>query len=208
MRVAPSGQVYASGCDRAEECRIVALDAKGTVVRTWDSARPPDHPGSKVPTGMDEASEDVEPRVARPHLFPQVARPMAGRVRGVALPSRIATVEGQELRRESLEPRRHFDEVRVHGEVDERTPPERHVGRISVLQALLDRVEVLGASQLWLYPSTEAEARGLAAAFNGELRVEVRESGRGERSRAEPLRVNVRIVARGLARGGCWAAAG
>jgi hypothetical protein len=43
--------VYASGCISGADCRIVALDAKGTIVRTWDSARPPDHPGSKVPTG-------------------------------------------------------------------------------------------------------------------------------------------------------------
>jgi len=51
VRVAPSGQVYASGCISVAHCRIVALDAKGSIVRTWDSARPPDHPGSKVPTG-------------------------------------------------------------------------------------------------------------------------------------------------------------
>ena len=52
VRVAPSGQVYASGCISVADCRIVALDAKGTIVRTWDSATPPDHPGSKVPTGQ------------------------------------------------------------------------------------------------------------------------------------------------------------
>ena len=51
-----------------------------------------------------------------------------------------------------------------------------------ILQSLLDRVVVLGPSQLWLYPSDEAEARGLAAAFEGKFRAEIRHSGRGERS--------------------------
>jgi hypothetical protein len=58
-----------------------------------------------------------------------------------------------------------------------------------ILQSLIERVEVLGPDQLWIYPSDEAEARGLAAAFAGEFRTKVRQTGRGERSRAETLRV-------------------
>ncbi len=50
VRVSPSGQVYVSGC-LPGHCRIAALDTAGTVVRAWESARPPDRPGSKVPTG-------------------------------------------------------------------------------------------------------------------------------------------------------------
>lgn len=48
---------------------------------------------------------------------------------------------------------------------------------------LFDRVEVLGPHEVWMYPSLEAEMRGLAAAFSGELRTQIRQFGRGERSR-------------------------
>jgi hypothetical protein len=37
-------------------------------------------------------------------------------------------------------------------------------------------------SEVWLYPSVEAEARGWAAAMSGEFRVEERKTGRGERA--------------------------
>jgi hypothetical protein len=50
-----------------------------------------------------------------------------------------------------------------------------------ILQSLIERVEVLGPDQLWIYPTDEAEARGLAAAFAGEFRTKVRQTGRGER---------------------------
>ena len=50
-----------------------------------------------------------------------------------------------------------------------------------IVRALFDKVEVLGPSEAWLYPSVEAEARGWAAAMSGEFRVEVRKTGRGER---------------------------
>jgi hypothetical protein len=51
-----------------------------------------------------------------------------------------------------------------------------------ILQSLIERVEVLGPDQLWIYPTDEAEARGLAAAFAGEFRTKVRQTGRGERA--------------------------
>ena len=51
-----------------------------------------------------------------------------------------------------------------------------------IVQALLEQVEVLGPSEVWLYPSVEAEARGWAAAMSGEFRVEERKTGRGERN--------------------------
>ena len=50
-----------------------------------------------------------------------------------------------------------------------------------IVQALFEQVEVLGPSEVWLYPSVEAEARGWAAAMSGEFRVEERKTGRGER---------------------------
>lgn len=49
-----------------------------------------------------------------------------------------------------------------------------------IAAALFDRVEALGPSEIWLYPSVEAEARGWAAAMSGEFRIESR-NGRGER---------------------------
>lgn len=52
---------------------------------------------------------------------------------------------------------------------------------------------MLGPHQVWLYPSLEAETRGWAAAMNGEFTVKVRQTGRGERSRGEALRVKVRL---------------
>ena len=64
-----------------------------------------------------------------------------------------------------------------------------------IAAALFDRVEALGPSEIWVYPSVEAEARGWAAAMSGEFRIESR-NGRGERTRAETLRVKVRIVCR------------
>ncbi len=50
VRVAPSGQVFSSGCV-GTHCRIVEIGPDGDALRTWDSTRPPDHPGSKVATG-------------------------------------------------------------------------------------------------------------------------------------------------------------
>jgi len=59
-------------------------------------------------------------------------------------------------------------------------------------------VEVLGPNQVWLYPSLEAEARGWAAAMAGEFEVEVRKTGRGERSRTDmsDVRQTIRFVRR------------
>jgi pimeloyl-ACP methyl ester carboxylesterase len=51
VRVAPSGQVYASGCF-GTDCRIVEVGPTGEAVRTWDFTGPADHPGSKVATGQ------------------------------------------------------------------------------------------------------------------------------------------------------------
>ena len=40
---------------------------------------------------------------------------------------------------------------------------------------------MLGPNEVWLYPSVEAEARGWAAAMSGEVKLDVRKTGRGER---------------------------
>jgi len=50
-----------------------------------------------------------------------------------------------------------------------------------IVQALFEQLEVLGPSEVWLYPSVEAEARGWAAVMTGEFRIEERKTGRGER---------------------------
>jgi len=63
-----------------------------------------------------------------------------------------------------------------------------------ILQALFERMEVLGPNEVWLYPSLEAEERGWAAAMSGEFRVKERQTGRGERSGAETSQVVVRIA--------------
>jgi DNA invertase Pin-like site-specific DNA recombinase len=49
-----------------------------------------------------------------------------------------------------------------------------------IVAALFEQVEVLGPSEVWLYPTIEAEARGWAAAMAGEFRIEST-NGRGER---------------------------
>ncbi len=59
----------------------------------------------------------------------------------------------------------------------ENAEPTQH----RIVQALFEQVEVLGPSEVWLYPSVEAEARGWAAAMQGEFQLEMRQSGRGER---------------------------
>ncbi len=64
---------------------------------------------------------------------------------------------------------------------DEAEPATKH----RILQALFEQVEVLGPNEVWLYPVLEAEARGWAAAMSGEFGVEVRKTGRGERSHTE-----------------------
>ena len=43
-------------------------------------------------------------------------------------------------------------------------------------------IPVLRPNEVWLVPSEEAIARGWAAAMSGEFRVDLRQSGRGERS--------------------------
>ncbi len=54
-----------------------------------------------------------------------------------------------------------------------------------VLQSLLEDVEVVGPKEVWHHPSVEAEARSWAGAMNGEFRVDVRQTGRGERERRQ-----------------------
>jgi hypothetical protein len=56
------------------------------------------------------------------------------------------------------------------------------------VQALFEKVEMLGPNGVWLYPSIGAEARGWAAATSGEFRVEERKTGRGERIRGSATR--------------------
>ena len=66
--------------------------------------------------------------------------------------------------------------------------------RKRILQALFERVEVLGPNQLWLVPSAEAEARGLGPLFTGEFHTKVRQTGRGERASASLTQQSLRFV--------------
>ena len=89
---------------------------------------------------MDEAMQDVEPRVLGPDPLPQVGGLVAVGVRRVALAEVVAEVERQEPCRLALELGGHRDGIRVDGEMHERAPPERDVLRIAVVAVLLDRV--------------------------------------------------------------------
>jgi len=68
----------------------------------------------------------------------------------------------------------------LRGMYDDAEPETKH----RIAQALFDKAEVLGPTEVWLHPSIEAEERGWAAAMSGEFRVELRQTGRGERARA------------------------
>ncbi len=68
-------------------------------------------------------------------------------------------------------------------------PATRH----RIVQALFEQIEVLGPSEVWLHPSVEAEARGWAAAMRGEFRVELRQTGRGERASGNTTQLSIRI---------------
>jgi hypothetical protein len=67
-----------------------------------------------------------------------------------------------------------------------------------ILKALFEDVEVLGPNEVWIHPTAEAEARGWAAAMSGEFRVEMRKTGRGERTRTygNDLTGTVRVARR------------
>ena len=69
-----------------------------------------------------EVPEDVEEAVALEHVFPEVARAVAGRMLRVAgaalhLARMAAAVEGQEVRVRAAQPRGHVHFVRIGGEV-------------------------------------------------------------------------------------------
>ncbi len=62
-----------------------------------------------------------------------------------------------------------------------------------ILQALFERMEVLGPNEVWLTPSLEAEERGWAAAMRGEFRMKERRTGRGERTQASRTDQLIRV---------------
>lgn len=74
-------------------------------------------------------------------------------------------------------------------------------GRHAIAEAVFERIDVLGTTEFTFTLTAHAKARGWDAAFGaGVVRVDEGRSGRGERNRRDPFRVNVRIVARGLVR--------
>jgi len=50
-----------------------------------------------------------------------------------------------------------------------------------IVQSLVQKMEVSGVSDVWLYPSDEAVSRGWGPAFTGEFRCSIGQYGRGER---------------------------
>ena len=74
-------------------------------------------------------------------------------------------------------------------------------GRHAIAEAVFERIDVLGMTDYTFTLTGHAKARDWDAAFGaGVVAVKEGRSGRGERSRADTLRVNVRIVPRRLAR--------
>ena len=60
-----------------------------------------------------------------------------------------------------------------------------------IAQALFAKVEVLGPTLVWLYPSEEAAAQGWATAMSGEFTAQIRRNGRGARASASTSDVQV-----------------
>ena len=97
--------------------------------------------------GHDIAAEDFQPAVARPDLFPEVARRMPVRVRRVAGRAVVALVERQEKRLRPVEPRRHVDFGVADREMHQRPAREaqQRLGalalrlRVAVEAVLVDR---------------------------------------------------------------------
>ncbi len=89
---------------------------------------------------VDEAVQDVEPRVHAPHTLPQVGRPVAVGVWRVALAEVVAHVERQKARRLPVEAGGHRDGVRVDRKVHKRAAGQRDVLGVSVVAVLLDRL--------------------------------------------------------------------
>ncbi len=77
------------------------------------------------------------------------------------------------------------------------TAPERHR---NLAEAMFERIEVLGAKEAVIHPTPEAVAHGWREVWGNAVLTSDHRSryGRGERAKAEPLRVNVRIVCRRL----------
>ena len=91
----------------------------------------------RVLLDVDEPGEDIEPRVALPHLLPQVGRCVsiaAGRrVAGAATLTGTAgaLVERQEPGGLAVEPGRHHHRVGIDGEVDD-CPPQHWIGGVAI----------------------------------------------------------------------------
>jgi len=136
---------------------------------------------------VDEAAEEVQPRVACPHLLPQVARAVAGRVGRVALAAGIAAVERQEASLWPGQASRHLDELGIDGEVHERPPAEGDVGRVTIGPVL-----VLGVLDGLVCERVLQFGGGNRDAVDEEAEVDRLGGGRIERE----LAVTVRRLAR------------
>lgn len=75
------------------------------------------------------------------------------------------------------------------------TAPERHR---NLAEAMFERIEVLGTREAVIHPTPEAVAHGWRELWGDAVLTSDHRSryGRGERARADTLRVNVRIVSR------------
>jgi len=73
---------------------------------------------------MDEAGQDIQPRIPLPDFLPQVRRAVAVGVRWIAGPVVVTLIERQKERALAVQLRGHVDLVRIDGEVDQGPPLE------------------------------------------------------------------------------------
>src|SRR5450830_1270616 len=102
-QVALAGPFVAGGClQPADGVPLVVAREDRRAVAELGGVR-----GAVAGCDVDEATEQVQPGVARPDLLPQVSGAVASRVRRVALAAGVAAVERQEARLRAGQAGRH-----------------------------------------------------------------------------------------------------
>ena len=158
---------------------------------------------------VDELPDEIEDAVARPGLFPEVARGVTrssgryGRVSGTA---ELTLVERKKARLRSVEPGRDVDELRIHREVGQTAAVceerlARFADRLVLPHGVLDVLKVEGALQLRredgnaVEEEDEVEARAVLRSRLRRMVVELARDGKQIR-RVLPLRLFVESTGR------------
>ena len=92
---------------------------------------------------VQEPAHDIEQRIARPDLFPQIRRAVTLGIRRIARAMVVALIERQEMRRLPFQLGGHVPEVRVHGEMHQRAflEAEHRLARVAILAVLAHGVK-------------------------------------------------------------------